>query len=172
MNRRHSFRQIAILCIVMLLGGSTVVRGQLLPLTSNGSLGAWSFPAFYTYKLDTGSLTIDRCGGFSCSWEAWNGSAWVPLSGSVPLGRVVTQPGGPEIAVFDFTTFNLPFGVTLMVEGNRAGAIAATGDVTIAGTLVVTATGGAGGIAPSVFDGTGGFPCPGAGRWRRGPGWG
>jgi len=172
MNQRHLSPRIALICLVTLLGGSTVVHGQLLPLTSTGSLGAWSFPAGYTYKLNTDNLTIDRCAGPVCSWETWNGSTWVPASSGVPVARVVTQTGGPEIAVFDFTTLNLPAGVTLTVEGARAGAIAATGDVTIAGTLVVTATGGAGGIAPSPVDGTGGVPAqgPGAGGPGQGPG--
>jgi hypothetical protein len=172
MNQRHLSPRIALICLVTLLGGSTVVHGQLLPLASTGSLGAWSFPAGYTYKLNTDNLTIDRCAGSVCSWETWNGSTWVPAASGVPVARVVTQAGGPEIAVFDFTTFNLPPGVTLTVEGTRAGAIAATGDVTIAGILVVTATGGAGGIAPSPVDGTGGVSAqgPGAGGAGLGPG--
>lgn len=64
---------------------------------------------------------------------------------------VVTQSGGPEIAVFGLASLDLPQGQTITVSGTRALALYATDKVSLAGTVVVAATQGKGG--PGGFDG-------------------
>ena len=97
-----------------------------LGLTSNGSLGAvdWA-DGYYRHYLNTDNLSID----------VYTGAGGYVTGAQV--ARLVAQPGGPDVAVFDFTTFILGSGVDVYVVGSRPAAILATGTITIAGTIYV-----------------------------------
>lgn len=95
-------------------------------VASTGAMGAASLvdgDSHYYLNTDARSLDVyTPAGGYSAG----------PVT-----GRLVPQAGGGEAVIFDFTTFVLGPGVLLDVVGSlgRPAVIAATGDVTIGGTL-------------------------------------
>ena len=97
-------------------------------VTSTGALGAASYTdGYYHYFLNTDNRSIDvytSHGGYSTGPS---------------VGRLAPQLNGDDAVVFDFTSLTLGAGVLMDVVGSlgRPAVIAATGDVTIAGTLRV-----------------------------------
>jgi hypothetical protein len=121
-------------------------RGDPLNPNSYGSLGALS-PASGSVTFDTDSLTVS--GAFS------------------GMGALQAQGAGlPSIAVFTFSSINVPTGVTVNIIGSRPIAILSQGDAMI-GTLNVSAFGttgrvggGSGGAQGLAGQGPGGGQAP------------
>ena len=186
------------LAVAFILAGTAgIASGQIPAITSNGSLGPYNFwDTFYTYYLNTDAMTIDvytSFGGYAvggvCPPGTYTGAGDVD-----GCARLVSQPGGPDIVVYDFTTLDIS--MTVNVVGSRPAALAATGAITISGSgLIRVASGGyAGSTTISAGAGTAGSGPGGGGggklapgirhdacqrqrrlrstRWRRGRGWG
>jgi len=133
MERAWSALRAVILIVGLFVTGVGDVRAQIPQIVSNGSLGpvAWWDAAY----LNTDAMTIDYYSSFSgyvvgafCPPGMYTGQG--DLDG---CARLVSQPGGPDIVVFDFTTavINVP----VYVRGSRPAAIAATGPITISGAV-------------------------------------
>jgi hypothetical protein len=151
-------RGVALACLSVgfTLFAAAAAHGGKLGIASTGALGLVNWQdGYYTYYLNTDSGTVDA--------SAPGGGSWNVLTG----GRLVSQPGGPDVMVYDFTTVNIGPGVTLYVVGNsnRPAVIAATGSVIIAGN--VRAVNGRPGAEPP----SGAAAAPGGGGGGVGPGY-
>jgi hypothetical protein len=156
---------------LMLAMTAGVANGQIPNITSNGSLGPISWgDGYYTIIFNTDAMTIDIStfhGGYSvgggCPFGMYTGPG-------DPDGcaRLVSQPGGPDIVVYDFTTVAI-YQNNVYVLGSRPAAIAATGSILIAGA-VTASNGSAGAPSPLTCPQPSG-PC-GAGRSGSGAGGG
>jgi hypothetical protein len=103
-----------------------------------------------------GSTSID---GYSADTLEWDGTAWSQISGKVQVFDMNSRPSG----IWNFTTINVPFGVTVNFKrnaGNTPVRWLATGDVVINGTLDVSGDRGANalGLGLVAQGGPGGFP--------------
>ena len=168
MERAWSALRAVILIVGLFVTGVGDVRAQIPQIVSNGSLGpvAWWDAAY----LNTDAMTIDYYSSFSgyvvgafCPPGMYTGQG--DLDG---CARLVSQPGGPDIVVFDFTTavINVP----VYVRGSRPAAIAATGPITISGA--VYAQNGYVGAGSPITCPNAGVPTCGAGIVGTGPGGG
>ena len=103
------------------------------------------------------------------------GGAWALASsfvgGNTSSGILVNQAHGPAVRVFDFSGFSLPQNIKMSVVGSLPAAIVSQSDITVDGSISVSAGGaggGAGGGSPSGHDGapggsTGGTATGGGG---------
>jgi hypothetical protein len=134
-------RQSWLLAAFLLLVG----RAQAGPLDPN------SFPSLGTLNLTSGSYTVN--------------TDTLSLTGSgVNLTGVLSSPTTGSVAVFDFNSISIGFGVTLTATGSHPLALLSRGSAIIYGTLNVngvngdtTGTGGPGGGSGGVT-GDGGGP--------------
>lgn len=86
------------------------------------------------------------------------------VSGFADLGTTVTADigyGTFEIAVFDFSSFNLPAGITITATGSRPLALLSQGNMTISGIIDVSATSDVGFNAQRIAGPGGGDGGPG-----------
>jgi hypothetical protein len=81
--------------------------------------------------LGCGAIAIDTSGTPSFT-------GWCPMQ-PLPGVAIITQTGGPDAVLLSFTDLTLAAGSTLHVKGARPLIIAATGNVTIAGDVDVSA---------------------------------
>lgn len=157
-----SYRPIAMaVFITACFVAGDVSRADFLNLSSDGRLGPSSnffrgptqgLPYTYRFNTDDGKI-----------WRRWTvpGDSWRTIDQSAK--RVIAQADGPEVMLFEFTTFELAsnFG-SLTVEGSRAAAILATENMVIAGPVNVIA-----GRQPGAAGGTeehlDGYDAPGLG---------
>jgi hypothetical protein len=114
-----------------------------------------STTANITVDTDSGEVragtTVLRSGGQAGT--VINGIYW----GSAP-----TTVGYPLVSVFSVKSLDLPSGRTLTVTGSRAVVFYATGNITIAGTMIAGASDrnpGPGGFAGGLQDGADGASC-------------
>lgn len=89
----------------------------------------------------------------------WNGTDWIFHSGRTQVFDMTSRPSG----IWNFTTINVPFGVTVAFKrnaGNTPVRWLATGDVVIDGTVDVSGAHGANslGLGLVAQGGPGGFP--------------
>jgi hypothetical protein len=156
---------VGVVIIGLIVAGATNVGAQIPQIVSNGSLGpvGW-WDAVY---LNTDAMTIDYYNTFS----GYIVGAFCPPGMYTGPGdpdgcaRLVSQAGGPDIVVFDFT--DAVINVPVAVRGSRPAAIAATGPIVINGAVYLQ-NGYAGAPSP--------IGCPaegcGVGRVGSGPGGG
>jgi hypothetical protein len=159
-----SVLRVGVVIIGLIVAGATDVGAQIPQIVSDGSLGAvaWWDAAY----LNTDAMTIDYYSSFSGYVV---GAFWPPGMYTGPgdtdgCARLVSQPGGPDIVVFDFT--DAVISVPVAVRGNRPAAIAATGPIVINGAVYVQ-NGYAGAGSPVTCPGA---PGCGAGIAGSGPG--
>jgi hypothetical protein len=133
---------------------------------------------YYTTIFNTDAMTIDvytSAGGYNVGGFCPPGTYTGPGD---PDGcaRLVSQPGGQDIVVYDFTTVTLGH-PNIFVRGSRPAAIAATGTITVSGGI--TAENGYPGAPPPATCPQPSGPCgagtsgsgPGGGGGGAGPGW-
>ncbi len=151
--------------LAVLTAAAIPASAQIPKIVSNGSLGAVSWwDGYYAIIFNTDAMTIDvytSAGGYNV------GGACPIAPGPNGCARLVTQPGGSDIVVWDFTSVSVSSG--FYVRGSRPAAIAASGTITISGTVLVE-NGFAGAPSPATCPG-GGTGC-GAGIAGGGPGGG
>jgi autotransporter-associated beta strand protein len=109
--------------VAILSSGS--VRGQLDPnaFTSLGTLNVSSG----TLTINTDTLTMTGAASFT--------------------GVALNQNGGPQVAVFDFSSINIASGVTVSMSGSRPLALLSQGNATVQAPLTVGIAGYLGGTA-------------------------
>jgi hypothetical protein len=160
------------LAIVPILAATAgTAYGQIPTITSNGSLGpvGWA-DGYFTIILNTDAMTIDRSssgGGYEAGWGCPSGTYTGPTD---PDGcaRLVSQPDGPDIVVYDFTTVAINQD-KVYVAGARPAAIAATGAILVTG--VITANNGYPGATVALSGAGAAGSGPGGGGGGQGPGW-
>jgi hypothetical protein len=124
-----SSRRIWLAVTLMLIGVASMASGQIPSITSNGSLGAISWiDGSYTFNTDTRTIDSVDVIGSACPPGTYTGPG--DLDG---CARLVSQPSGLDIVVYDLTTFTIGPAVTVYVTGSRPAAIAATGVIGIGG---------------------------------------
>src|SRR5579863_8450325 len=89
--------------------------GPLASLTSAGQLGDISSllsPSSVPFLLNTDTGQLGDLGG--------QGGTFVGHT-TLPF-QTVAQPGGPSVSVFDFSSFSLNAGITLIIAGSQPAA--------------------------------------------------
>src|SRR5579862_5146047 len=136
MTVANFYRILGALALSAAVAAAAQITGQ--NLSSNGSLG--DMVSLILTQANNGQGTSFVLNA-DCSIYDSHGT----LQSFTP--QVVSQSGGPSIEVLNFSNFGVPAGLTLTVTGSDPVAILSTTDVTIAGSLIVQAGGGAGGYS-------------------------
>lgn len=141
MRRQNCVPALVILASAFLPSAAMAGGIDLASLTSNGAAGDFADEAAYvaarfgdvggTIMLNTDSGSLSG-GGFWPDSHTPNPSvAFYQL----PF-QTVSQNGGPAVHVFDFSTFSIPQGYSLILWGSTPAAILSQSDVTIAGPVL------------------------------------
>ena len=133
-----------------------VATAPSISVTSDGRLG----PASGYFIYDWVQYYINTDNGVL--YSQYSNYPWDVIQS--PAARVISQPNGPDIRVFDFTSFTISPNIKVSIVGSKPAIIATTDGVSIGGSLNVYANGGVGGTRPEGnFDaGASGSASPGS----------
>ena len=103
---------------------TAVFATLLLAPAASGQLDPNAFPSLGTLNVSSGTLTIN--------------TDTLSMSGAASFtGVALNQNGGPQVAVFDFSSITIGSGVTVTLIGSRPLALLSLGNATIQTSLTV-----------------------------------
>ena len=142
------------LAIVLALGlAQSANASSPLQLTSDGSLGDVTF-------FNSGFLNTDNSAVYYTS------NTGVAIFDHYVASSVVSQAGGPDVRVFNFSSLTINANNSLTIFGSMPAALVATGDFNINGSIIVDSNKlAAGGDSQDGLGPTGGEVGSGHGRY-------